>query len=430
MPVQVHEMSGYGMYGMGDLFAEYDGQIMSYDAIGNPLYDGQWSYTWAHGRELMSMVMVDGDFTWEFTYDANGMRTRRTDGVMDYRYIYNGSQLSQLTVTDDWQQTHVLYFAYSADGTPLSVTYNGTTYYYVTNIQGDVVAILDAAGNSVVTYTYDAWGNPLTTGGSMEYPLGFFNPLRYRGYVYDQETNLYYLQSRYYNSEWCRFLNADRFVSTGQGVLGNNMFAYCGNNPIMFVDPTGASWLSFFSPIIAPLAAFIDWIRLFFSTVSVAQQKDYDDFLDALAMRESSGNHDAVNPYGYQGLYQMGTPALIDAGFMNSSGQWTALANSYGVCSQDTYLNNPAAQKVAVTNYHKKVCGYIRNYGLDQYIGTYYQGVKVTRSGLVAACHLVGIGNIIDALKYDIEFTDGNGVPASEYMSVFANYNMAVVWGD
>jgi len=198
----------------------------------------------------------------------------------------------------------------------------------------------------------------------------------------------------------------------------------------MFVDPTGASFMAWVLSKIKPLIKLIKDICSSILTAVVAPQKDYDDFFDALAMRESSGNHDAVNPYGYQGLYQMGSDALIDAGFMNYSRQWTALANSYGVYSQDTYLNNPAAQKVAVTNFHKKVCGYIRAYGLDQYIGTYYQGVKVTRSGLVVSCHLVGIGNMIDALKYDVEVTDGNGVPASEYMSVFANYNMAVVWGD
>ena len=75
-------------------------------------------------------------------------------------------------------------------------------------------------------YTYDAWGNILSTTGSMASTLGQISPLRYRGYVYDEETELYYLQSRYYDPAIGRFLNADAFVSTGQGLLGNNMFAY------------------------------------------------------------------------------------------------------------------------------------------------------------------------------------------------------------
>ena len=94
-----------------------------------------------------------------------------------------------------------LTFAYDASGTPLSLIHNRTAYYYATNLQGDVVALLNTSGTAVVTYTYDAWGKLLETGGSMENTLGVHNPLRYRGYVYDTETGLYYLQSRYYDPE-------------------------------------------------------------------------------------------------------------------------------------------------------------------------------------------------------------------------------------
>ncbi len=105
------------------------------------------------------------------------------------------------------------------------------------------MAILNSSGTSVVTYTYDAWGRLLTTSGSMASTLGVHNPLRYRGYVYDTESGLYYLQSRYYNPELGRFINADALASTGQGILGNNMFAYCNNNPIIAADPKG-EWLN------------------------------------------------------------------------------------------------------------------------------------------------------------------------------------------
>ena len=95
----------------------------------------------------------------------------------------------------------------------------------------------------MVYYTYDAWGNILNTTGTLASTLGQLNPLRYRGYVYDQETGLYYLQSRYYNPTTARFLNADTFASTGQGILGNNMFAYCLNNPVNGCDPHGDVFL-------------------------------------------------------------------------------------------------------------------------------------------------------------------------------------------
>ena len=164
------------------------------------------------------------------------MRTGRSNTGIVYTYTYNGSQLSRMTYGSS-----DMHFTYGADGSPLSVTYNGATYYYVVNLQGDVVAILNSSGVMVVEYTYDAWGRLLSTTGSMANTLGLHNPLRYRGYVYDRETGLYYLQSRYYNPTIGRFINADGYLSTGQGLAGNNMFAYCNNNPVNFSDPAGES---------------------------------------------------------------------------------------------------------------------------------------------------------------------------------------------
>ena len=222
----------------GDLLTAYGGNEFDYDTIGNPLNDGEWSYTWQHGRQLASMT--DGATTWTFTYDAGGMRTERSPGYEQgiYTYVYNGSKLSQMTV-----QGVTLRFVYDASGTPLTVTVdNSTVYYYKTNLQGDVVGILNSAGVQVVTYTYDAWGNVQIL---QNHQIAEFNPLLYRGYVYDWETGLYYLQSRYYNPEWGRFINADGLVSTGQGLLGNNMFAYCLNNSVNGYDPFGEAGLLF-----------------------------------------------------------------------------------------------------------------------------------------------------------------------------------------
>ena len=133
----------------------------------------------------------------------------------------------------------VLNFSYDAAGTPLTLDHNGTVYYYVTNIQGDVIGILDSSQIMVVQYHYDAWGNLLSTTGTKSTTLGVLNPLRYRGYLFDTEYGYYYLQSRYYNPEVGRFINGDAFNSTGQGFLGNNMFIYCLNNPIYYSDNAG-----------------------------------------------------------------------------------------------------------------------------------------------------------------------------------------------
>ena len=107
------------------------------------------------------------------------------------------------------------------------------------NGQNEVVSLMDNSGAVVVSYSYDAWGKPLATTGTLATTLGADNPFRYRGYYYDTETGLYYLQSRYYDPDTCRFLNGDVLMSTGQGVIGYNMYAYCNNNPAAFTDSEG-----------------------------------------------------------------------------------------------------------------------------------------------------------------------------------------------
>ena len=174
---------GYGDANWGDLLRTYNGKSISYDAIGNPLNDGTWTYTWQEGRKLATMSK--GGTTWTFTYDANGMRSKRTAGSTVYNYTYHGSQLTNMMYG-----VVKMHFYYDANGKPLSFTYSdatntNVTYYYVLNLQGDVVAILDSAGNQVVGYTYDAWGRLIKTAGSKASTLGQYNPLRYRGYVYD-----------------------------------------------------------------------------------------------------------------------------------------------------------------------------------------------------------------------------------------------------
>ena len=161
------------------------------------------------------------------------MRISRTNGTKTYNYVYNGSQLVQMTVGSD-----TLYFTYGLLG-PTTVTWNGTTYYYALNSQGDVIGIFDEDGNPVVAYNWDnAWGyNPLPSGVLAD-TIGTLNPLRYRGYVYDTETGLYYVSSRYYDPEIGRWINADALVDQSS-VLGYNLFAYCRNNPVNMTDTTG-----------------------------------------------------------------------------------------------------------------------------------------------------------------------------------------------
>ncbi|MCA1032512.1 RHS repeat-associated core domain-containing protein [Bacillus timonensis] len=116
---------------------------------------------------------------------------------------------------------------------------NGIEYYYIRNLQGDITGLLDKNGVQVVSYPYDTRGKLLSISGTQASTVGEKNPYRYRGYRYDSETGLYYLNARYYNPEWGSFLNADRYRGSTGELLSHNVFAYSLNNPVMFKDPSG-----------------------------------------------------------------------------------------------------------------------------------------------------------------------------------------------
>ena len=164
--------------------------------------------------------------------------------TVTHEYLTLNGKVARETIRTNNTLTAVLDFVYDESGKPFALKYstNGTsfqTYYYVLNLQGDVVKLIHYIPGfeyeSVATYEYDAWGNIVSSSGR----LAEINPLRYRGYYYDNETGFYYLQSRYYDPANRRFISADSYQSTGQGFVGTNMFAYCNNNTPIYSDPTG-----------------------------------------------------------------------------------------------------------------------------------------------------------------------------------------------
>ena len=176
------------------------------------------------------------------TVSPQGTHVTGTQTVT-HEYLTLNGKVARETIRTNNTLTAVLDFIYDESGKPFALKYstNGTsfqTYYYVLNLQGDVVKLIHYIPGfeyeSVATYEYDAWGNVSSSGRLAE-----INPLRYRGYYYDSETGFYYLQSRYYDPANRRFINADSYQSTGQGFIGTNMFAYCNNSPILFVDHDG-----------------------------------------------------------------------------------------------------------------------------------------------------------------------------------------------
>ena len=224
----------YGDANWRDKLTAVNGSTIRYDAIGNPLNDGTWTYTWQNGRQLQKMQKAG--VTVEFVYNADGLRVQKTVNGVATKYTLHGKNVVHMTSGAD-----ELHFFYDAQNRPAVVVYNGVPYAYVKSLQGDIVAILDENGNTVVSYGYDAWGAPLWCTGELAETLGKVQPFRYRGYVFDEETGLYYLRSRYYNPWWGRFVNADCILAADVMILASNCFSYCRNKATDLIDPDGYS---------------------------------------------------------------------------------------------------------------------------------------------------------------------------------------------
>ena len=199
----------YGDCEWRDLLTVYNGQSITYDQIGNPLqYRDGMNLGWENGR-CLTTISKNGDNI-NYAYDSDGYRiSKNVNGVATEYYWLEGCLLGQKCGNE------TILFLY------------------------DDVGIIDGNGMQVVEYAYSAWGALLSITGSMADSIGQKNPLRYRGYYYDDETGSYYLLSRYYDAEVGRFLNTDGIIDNRKST-SHNLFAYCLNNPIAYYDVAGA----------------------------------------------------------------------------------------------------------------------------------------------------------------------------------------------
>ncbi len=219
----------------GDRLVSYNGESFAYNSIGNPtVYRGKTA-EWQYGNRLVKL----GETT--FVYDGHGRRIKK--GETDYIYDSDGRIIAQ---------SNGLEFVYDNSGI-VGVRYEEEQYFYRRDVQGNITAILDNSGAVVVRYNYDAWGNHTVAnanGEELTEGIGVLNPFRYRGYYYDTETGLYYLQTRYYDPETCRFISQDSIdYADPETINGLNLYAYCGNNPVMRTDYAGTSWNSFWNAV-------------------------------------------------------------------------------------------------------------------------------------------------------------------------------------
>ena len=245
-------------YGNGtwkDLLTDVGNQPISYDANGNPIkYRGN-SLTWEKGRQLKQF----GAFTYK--YNNDGIRIEKTENCKVHKYILDGTNILKEIVEDTCCNCtgYTNEYLYDLDGTVCGIKHNGTAYYFYKNLQGDVIAITDETGAVVARYSYDAWGKCKVESDTSGVNIATVNPFRYRSYYYDQETGLYYLQSRYYDPEVGRFINADDINCIGapSELLNNNLWSYCTNNPVNKDDPCGYASFSDFWKVLQSAFDFI-----------------------------------------------------------------------------------------------------------------------------------------------------------------------------
>ena len=238
----------YGDESWGDLLTNYNETAITYDAAGNPQNwrnadDIEWLES---AGKQMSLFFDSENGLYMYEYNIDNIRTKKAvygeqgiDFLYESQYILNGTSIVRETRTYADGSVITLDFLYDDSGVILGVVYNGTTYYYRKNLQGDITGIVNSSGDLVTSYRYDAWGNPVSVTGSMASTLGEINPIRYRGYYYDTETGFYYLQSRYYDPVVGRFISPDDRLGANQDIFSNNLFSYCSNNYVNYWDPAG-----------------------------------------------------------------------------------------------------------------------------------------------------------------------------------------------
>ena len=418
----------------------YEGQSQTSDlpTSGNPVtyYNGKdYTFTWTKGRQLASAT-VDGKQV-SYTYDMSGVRSGKqvytTSNQRTTTYTYttlSGKVMRQQWETrnsDDtvYQAMQSLEFVYDDGNQPFAMIYkHGQTtelYYYVLNAQGDVIALLNANGTLAASYNYGAWGNYSVHGADGKKTtdatfIGHINPLRYRGYYYDRETRLYYLQSRYYDFANCRFINADAYATTNaESFLSCNMFAYCENNPINRVDPDGVFWRELGAKISKTWGKIKSWAsNTFGAGATLVQQTKHSEtelvswglnyFVTAKSGTSSSitlaSKGNSSKPFSVYAQGRSDNYMLSSAGFkFNASGYTGKLSigmNDIGisVSHKDEYQVNSYAIKVDLSQL-KVVFEVATTVENGVYTDTYYHNCGITGIGLLAAAMFFETGNVL-----------------------------------
>jgi RHS repeat-associated protein len=240
-----------------DQLKEYNGYEYTYDEIGNPIKiekDGitYRTFTWEKGRQLASQYVNRSnqqlnDIDIYYKYNDNGIRVeKKIVDKVTLEEVITTYKLSGNKIIQEITDSNKIHYTYDAEDSLVALTYNDEIYYYEKNISGDIIGLIDESGNRVVSYEYDSWGvitsitddqgNDVSSDMSH---IGNINSFRYRGYYYDNDSNYYYLNSRYYDADIRRFINIDSILAQTNNLVGNNLYSYVENNPVNMSDPSG-----------------------------------------------------------------------------------------------------------------------------------------------------------------------------------------------
>ena len=243
----------YGDEKWKDLLTKVGDQTITYDAQGNPISYLGHTLTWEKGRQLKSFDDI------QYTYNANGIRTSKTVNGITHTYTLDGTKI----LREEWNG-NILVPMYDNADSVCGILYNDEPYYFQKNLQGDIIAIVDKDTQTVARYSYDAWGVFTITQDSSACGIAQINPYRYRGYYYDAETQMYYLQSKYYNSIVGRFINSDdgSNIGLGDSLRSFDLYTYAENNPVSMIDEAGYAAINVICAAIGTVVGwfFGDWV--------------------------------------------------------------------------------------------------------------------------------------------------------------------------
>ncbi len=343
---------------------------------------------WEKGRQLKSF---DSN---TYTYNANGVRTSKTVNGVQHTYTLEGSKI----LREVWGG-NTLVPLYDNESSVCGIIYNDTPYYFFKNLQGDIISITDMDGDVIARYSYDAWGVCTITQDSSAVDIASINPFRYRGYYFDSDIGLYYLQSRYYNPVIGRFLNADE--ASFLGISGYNLFSYCKNTPVILSDPNGHCSLDAYPSEFLDMNALKSqsWLAKFISNyVSVLDERGYDIFSVSLGWAGVSFALSAIygmtlNPSKFFTISDTSVSCNI-GGISFSSG-----SNHFGMSISTSVFGVTLEAFVALTNAEiiygfSLTAGVIKNnrkyhFGIRFAIRISYITLAIVTGALLGACVLV-----------------------------------------